>query len=296
LDKSDIFFIGRGGKVYYESIGYQIYTNIYESNFNFLKKAGIHFTYKKFTDKNEAEHFLLNNIDTNLLISIRVNTRYLTYHTAFQNVIPSPHFINSLAVDITSRKIYISDGCVPTLETSIYQGWTDLDDILNAWSVYNYSCIVLNLDSIVTFRKGESAIKFLAKEEFTRFIKKYLKYNLEVNSWSYAIYRLFDDLKFCLDKFNKNELYEFTTNIVYQLKFCGFLTTKKYILEFIKNNEFYNLFYNEYDNNVAKWSHIDKHILKVGITGEHEYLDALLEKISSICNEESNILSKLMAL
>ncbi len=289
IDKSDIYFIGDGIRFSKKaSINpLRIATNMYESNFAFLKKANIYFKYEKAKGKQEAIALLLESIKSGSFLCIRVGTELLVHNPVFQHVINTPHFINPIGVDLNNDLIYISDGYIPSQHSTTFEGWTDFTAILNAWQSMDY-CYML-LYSLDKLAENESTIKKVAKQRFKNAIAQYINNYDKENKNQFSVNKL---LNYLMSSFYRNQhdsFNELILKINYQLKVDGFLTAKRYVLDFMGSYKEYENYFNKYQEIEKAWGHIDKHLIKIGITNEGKHLHDFINKVQDLCESENEI-------
>ncbi len=289
IHKSEIFFYGEGFNVFYNTLEDfpAVSSLMYESNFTFLKKAGIHFSVGYLKNSESAVEFLSKCIKEEILISIKVESNNLMYDSIFAKSNAAPHFINPLGINIASQKIFISDGYIPNIVPTVYQGWVDLEQVIRAWAAKDYYYVCINPTNELSLKKP--SIERGAEKEFIKGIRRYLDSSHEGTIGYTVLFKLLCELESYLKE--ENQLFnQFALKINYQLKVYGFLTIKKYISDFLKLKKLPSSFCAKYDEIIEKWYYIDKYLIKVGITKSHLHMTSLIEKIQKLSYEENAVL------
>lgn len=82
-------------------------------------------------DKNEWQNFVKQSIEEKKPVLVRINPNSLPYirHSTFDS--SKGHYINIIGIDVSEKKICVSDSFVPTLSNSTYTGWIDYSTIVN---------------------------------------------------------------------------------------------------------------------------------------------------------------------
>lgn len=290
----DIYFAGDGFSITYENKNNLpvLCSNMFNANFSFLNKYNIDYEYtnEKATDPIE---FLHTNIKSENLFSIMVNVSLLNYDSYFSSIYHNtPHFVNVIGIDDLKSKIYISDGYIPSMVPTKYEGWVDIEMILKSWNMADNYYLKLNVQnkSKTIFDKTHTYSNLCTS------IKRYnniTESNYRINGGK-AVFRFFNYFKTACEN-PSCDLMQLSLYINYHLKTGGFLINKKFILEFLKNEDVPADLTERYSLLVDKWNYVFKQIIKVGVTKEKNHINALDEKIKELCVYEESCYQSILS-
>lgn len=278
ISSSDIFFIGKGLQITYENINEpNIGAYLYESNFEFLKKYNISYIH---SNSNKALNLIINSINIGKPIIIKVSSTYLTYNRVFKQTDNSTHYI--IVENMDNDNFLIIDGFVPTVVPSRFRGYVKKEEILQAWEAKNYEYILINEYKEIPNIKNDSL------KMFKKLIKIYLKESDEMGL--YTLRKLVIDLKIYVEA---NNFRQMMLDINYKIKIYGYLTSKYYILEKIKENDEWSNLYDEYKDLVEKYNMLTFSLVKFGITRSNDVYLRILNNTFDLLEKEKNILKKI---
>jgi hypothetical protein len=290
----DIYFSGDGFNITYESKNDLpvLRSNMFNANFLFLNKYNIEYDYtnEKVIDPIE---FLYNNIKSENLLSIMVNVSLLNYDAYFSSVYHNvPHFVNVIGIDDLKNKIYISDGYIPSMVPTKYEGWVDIETILKSWNMADNYYLKLNVQKIsrATFDKTHTYSSLCTS------IKRYnniTESNCRI-SGAKAVFRFFYYFKTAFEN-PSCDLMQLSLYINYHLKTGGFLINKKFTLELLKCEDVPTNLIERYSLLVDRWNYVFKQIVKVGVTKEKNHINALDEKIKELYDYEESCYQSILS-
>ncbi|ANU50045.1 hypothetical protein ADH76_05975 [Enterocloster clostridioformis] len=283
LSGSDIFFIGGGSDFKYKlkkNNKFVVANREFEADFIFCKKVGLDYSVKHIDEINCID-ILERLVDHLGCVTVDVSTLYLKYHKIFANV-DEYHFINVLKVDRENDRVYISDGYIPAIKLTVYEGWMPLAELLRSWKKSKYKVFIIRglqkkntLDTELknSYKYMQKSVEnYLARKDNKKIIEvyKYILKQIENSS-------LFADMVFSYQP---------------QLKVYGFLAYKYYILQQIKKGN--PIIYEEYKRIVNKWDAWLMDLARSGITCDYKKSIHVYERGNELVNKEANILMKIV--
>lgn len=280
VSTSDIFFGGDGFNISVKNDFYfELESNLYLSNFNFLDNFNFNYSYGKCVEN--PIDFLRNSILGNKAISLKVSSEFLTYNRVFKQTKNATHFINAIGLEEDKNKIYISDGFVPTKVPTIYQGWVNLDDILRGWEEKKYEVLCMrNFNDSIKCSREQILLK--VKEGITR----YLYENKIIDKM----------LKYIRHEFyKKNDISQVILKCNYELKIYGFISSKRFLLSWVDKNLHNDLISSEYSKIIIKWNDFCDMILKFGFNKKYESLKKAEEYADALMEDEAKLLHTLLS-
>ncbi len=292
ISGSDIFFSGVGYPVHYQKGSLtRIKTEGYDSNFRFLKKYNVNYQFRKVKADKDT---LIDLLQQPYTITIRMISDYLTYDRVFSQTSGASHFINIISYDRESRKFFIVDGDVPSMETGCFSGWVDEEDIVKGWQIMQGEVLQMDLSSVVS--KVDLAQK--ARQDANENIR------VAVENYLYAKQRLFSGEVFgekaiitMVDQLGnyveRSEFREITGDANFRLRVNGYIGAKKFLLEKIKEQGKVNLA-KEYQGIIDAWLRWCMLLLKCGMSSKQEHFILVKERMEEIVTKERNILEKLL--
>lgn len=285
---SDIFFLGNGFNVYYEEDTKRILTDIYNANYNFLEKYNVKYSIFHASDENEGRQILKESIENELMLIIKVSAESLKYNRIYNQAGDSPHFIN--VIGQRENEVYVSDGFVPTRKFSVYYGWTNLYNILSAWSKQNYEYFIIDKVNFLS----DFNVKEKVWSKIHEGIEKYIKgerSNGIINGYP-AMIEVLDNLRRRLEE-KEEHLEKRTLYLNHQLRICGFVSSKKMLLQQIKVFGEDNELINKYGYIVNRWSKLLMLLVKVGFSRKIDDFNNMYSKMMECINSENELLEEI---
>jgi hypothetical protein len=281
---SDIFFIGKYDgfiNVNRNDNEFSIYDEQSDASFQFCKKVGLDYQIE-YINKKENLDILEAMIAEFGCVTLEVSTPYLKYSKVLEQV-DVFHFINILKIDRIRNMAYISDGYVPNIKPSIYEGWMPLPDLLIAWSKTNCKALTVH---------GLSHEKILKKEldrSYTYMLDSIKKYGL-IEGINEKLLSVFES---SLSQISDPKEYEdFILNYIFQLKLNGFLSYKYYILQQIEK---YNFTEQEaYKRVINNWTGWMLNLMKVRSSCNYEKIMRVHEKGILLIDKERECFIKIL--
>ncbi len=292
---SDIFFVGGGFAISYEK-NQKLYigSKVYKTNFVFLDKMNIKYERDNSQDGNSALKLIEHCIKNEKCICIRVASEVLEHSPVFKQTEGSSHYINIIGKNEINSRFYISDGYVPTYNPSIFEGWADCKEIMEAWNRMDYEYIVFDIDNI---KIDISNIQRMAHKNLKLNLINYL-YPNDTNCncklfGEYAVKILFQDIQ---AMFESRDISNIIMDINYQLKIFGFLTSKKFILEKIRKTFMDSGLCMDYDEIINRWNKLCLLLVKAGLSKDKARYNFVLVKTHELIHDERDILLKVISM
>ena len=224
LSSSDIFFLGNGLQIKYDNSDTpNIGAYLYESNFDFLDRYNYKYKHS-YSNSFDSKRLIDDVLLKKKIISIKVSSTFLTYNRVFSQTSDSSHFVNIIGQD--ENNYYIVDGYVPTLVPSVFEGYVSKEEILRAWSAKNYEYVYIEEYKDISNVKDEANKCFFDSIDYYIYESK--------STGIYSFLSMVDDIKKYIQEPNFRQI---MLDINYKIKIYGYLTSKYYILEKIKENK-----------------------------------------------------------
>lgn len=284
LSGNAIILLGGGIRTYYDSSEMVIGSDMYDSNYVFLKNMGIDYSINQYTDEDEALDNLTSSLKSNKSMILKLGAGMLDYNRIFKQAGDSCHCINIF--DVNGDECYIVDGFVPTKEPSVYTGWVSKNMIMEAWKKTSFESIVLNdLEKIKNYDYTEEI-----KRAFIKAIKDYMLggNDNQIYLGKDAIDRLFSDLLVSFEKLPVEKL----VYLNYQLKIYGFIS-QKWVLHDIMSILGIG-FADEYQKIIMNWNTICSLLLKYTFGKRENKMQSLYDKVKECIQNENELLEKIV--
>ena len=283
ITPNSIVLLGDGLDVSFAANTHILSTQMYNSNFEFLKKYEIDFCVLHARDKIEAEQVLQKTSWNHTPLIIKLNPEQLNYNRVFQQAQDSTHYICVLNSD--TDKLDICDNYVPTRIPSHFVGKVDFKMIMDAWIDMQFEYISVKRCDLSNMSFDEDIINRIKKG-----LEKYINGG-KTESVYYgkdAIIRLF---KRIID--NKDDYsFERLSEINYQLRVYGFISLKYILFEQLNNMKIIEE--GVYNPIISEWNKICMALLKCGVTKKSENYTALLERVNCITNKELQLYNEIL--
>lgn len=284
---NDILITGNAYMVEYDRTKFIIRTNIYEANFYFMDKYSIRYILGKCSNEREAKEFLGKSVKSEERIIIKVSAEYLNYNRVFRQADHSTHYIN--VIGIRERELFICDGYVPTKVSSVFDGWTDEESVMEAWKSMGFEYVILenvnkvNRDLIISDIRKMLRIGILDYLEGGVKDDKFIGEN--------AIVTLFSDIK---TMFEHQDMKGIMIDLNYQLKIFGFISVKIMLGEVLKEMEVNEEILLKYQLVIDHWNRIITLLLKSGFSKKEEKFEKAYHSSMQCISQERDVLSEIM--
>jgi len=285
----EICFLGGGYELLAkEEIG--MVSNLYNSYFSTLEYIGVSYKSCKKIDSKPFD-FIKAQIDSGNILCMNVSTKYLEYSLIFQqSAAESPHFINVIGYNEAEEKIKISDGFIPTLKPSLYEGWANCSSVLTAWKNRDFEHILFDRkEQMIDWDKCR-AIEILN-------LKKSIFYYLypqkeSQNNDSYgemaikkSLYGLLADL---------DDRKEKILDLNYKLRINGFFSIKRFTLQALEAMEVNSDLCKLYNDIISEWNNMSLPLIKASISNNLQFLNDVVHKGFEIIEKERKVLCELL--
>ncbi|RDU22380.1 BtrH N-terminal domain-containing protein [Anaerosacchariphilus polymeriproducens] len=285
---SDIIFLGDGFKITYNNDTKTINSNMYSANTKFLNNYNIQYEDGQLEERSSAIQFLEHAVKKNERLILKVSTLNLNYNRVFNQTDDSPHYINVIGLE--GNEVRISDGCVPTIVPSKFEGLVLLDDIINSWEEKHYKYLVIRDDYI---KLENINIKNIVNVKVQEGISSYLRGGSENN-----FYYGYDAIKRCISNLyeliKNDNFYVYILELNYELRVYGFFTLKNILLDKMKDSGISQNLCFAYEEIIKRWNYILMLLVKLGVSKNIFLLDKLKNKINQCNIEEKRILEELV--
>ena len=276
LDSSVIFFCGSGFKIgFNNSDKLHISANVFQSNFDFMKRYNIRYSYTQIDKSFDIKKNIIKMIDEGRFFCIKVSSSYLKYNRVFsQN--ESLHYIDIVDYDPYNNKLLIIDGFVPTVVPSTFFGWVDMDDLLLGWEKSRYDYIEFFKPMHLEFEQ----------------INDYLFKSYKVDGGVYGYKAFLTLLKELIER-PVEDLTKLALDINYQIRIHGLIASRYYLrnaVELILNDL---ELYNAVNNCITKWNSICMLFVKASFKKDLDFLKSISNDISSMIESENDLLKEI---
>ncbi|MCI8668750.1 MAG: hypothetical protein HFI34_04395 [Lachnospiraceae bacterium] len=295
ISRSDIFFSGGGFEIgYFRGNGHKIMSGQNRSNLQFIRTylEGSTVDNVLETYEGEMKTFLKETLQNKNRLIINVSGSGLPYSKAFDSNQTVSHFINLIGIDTKKNLVRISDGCMPVVGGGCYEDWIDMDVLAENWQMMNGRYIELNYKHL-----DIQKIKKSAYENMRKGIKKYLHKD---RGWfgsriggHQAILRLFEDIKMMIESNTKNSL-EIIRDINQQLRVEGYLSSKEFLLEKMKETGCREELTDSYQHIIREYDIICLNVMKSVIKKNPENMEGLIKQIQHSVQQENKILKEVL--
>lgn len=288
ISGSDIFFIGDGSGFIYKKNEEEnrriVATRQYEANYDFCRKVGI--DYSIHSVKGESKEAALEVMtQQKKCVIIQTSTLFLTYNPIFLKG-EGFHFLNVLHVDRKSGMMYVSDGYVPTVRPSIYEGWVPTADIMSGWQRTDNWAFSINT---VPIERIETELENVY-DYMVHSVRTYIEgdgKNMPDNK------RLCEYVDSVLNEADNSNVYgKEMSNLHFNFKANGFFAYKYYILDQMQRARLE--ISQEYAMLIKKWEAWFMNIIKLRAAYHAERNQRSYEKFLYLTEDEERILRKLL--
>lgn len=295
IDKSDIFFAGNGFDIRYTGKFEKrmIYSNQYESNFEFLNLYVPEYVQDNCVEfmQGDMKEFLIESITKRERIIIRVSSSLLPYNSLFSKSELISHYINVIDYNEKAGSFMISDGCPPTNDIKAYQNLIDENELISNWSTMNGEYIILKYHDNCINRVPEDAVR-----KFTEQLMEYIKDSFCLFKRRYRGYRsiitLMNDITPLFD--NKcADIKRIMAEVQKQLRLNGFMQAKYYICDKFSKLDTTASVKNEYRKVIDEWNKIIMKMVKAGIRNNGEDFRRVINDAENLTVRENNILKEI---
>ncbi len=288
----DIFFIGKGysALAQIDNKDYIIGINIAKSTEIFLNECNILYTCEKIATRSKAKEVLKDCVIHNKLLSLNVLSNRLSYNDIFINAGDMGHIINIIGYDPLCEKVYVSDCYVPTTkEGVIFEGWLNLEDIMDAWELTGFEYYVFDL---LASYVNIDEIKNKCNDNIKNFFDEYfIDYTFKRTLWQELWDKLLKQVDTIIYDISQNEdISRIMYAINYNLKVNGFLMLRYYILDVLKYNYFNIDLAEKFYFIIEKWKYICIAFVKISFTKSVVKYETLKKQIRDVLEQERKML------
>lgn len=286
----EICFLG-GGFLIQRKEGIGVVSNLYNSYFNALNYFGVKYQQKKELNKEPLE-FIKIHIDQGEMLCVNVNAKYLGYHTIFQQAeTDSPHFINVIGYDEQKQSIKISDGFVPTLIPSLYQGWIPILSFMRGWNDKKFEHFCLKKEE----KKIDwNEVQLIKLQNLIHSTYRYLDSSkMSLDHEVYGENAIIKSFQYLLEKTTnvKEEIFKFN----YQLRINGFFSIKRFTLQALESLQLEPDLCLSYQNIINEWNNFSLLLIKAGISGKFLTLNKVISKGRKMIEDEREVLCSILS-
>ncbi|MFE9279568.1 BtrH N-terminal domain-containing protein [Paenibacillus glucanolyticus] len=160
IDEYEIFFLGNGfvtcyeKKLQNESVELFLRSYINESVDVFCKEYNLEYIKYKDIENSEAEELIENCISRNIPVILRIDAGCINYNAAFKNAygLGFSHYV--IVLNRSENGFLVSDGYVPTVPASIFQGEFESGQLRQARNARNNVCIIIPKEQLLQFQNS----------------------------------------------------------------------------------------------------------------------------------------------
>lgn len=268
---------------------YGIVTDAHKNHFNFTEKYKIPYVTGRFlNDSDKAKQYLKEAIYAERMVIIETKANYLTYSTVFNRTMESSHFINVIGISEDESQLYISDGYVPTVIPSTFEGWISFDVIFKAWQeaefLYNE---FQDLDEALYEKLHIESIN-----QFYICLDDYLNpeatKDSEWNCGEKIIRGVFEDMTdYCRENMDMVSIIE---EMNFYMKAYGFLFSKFFIVEQLIAMDVEEKIITSYKDIISRWNNLCFYMLKISVTKRWKDIQKLQQRAFQLIQDERQIL------
>ena len=242
----------------------------------------------EFKNDLEAKQYLIDSLTTNpTFLILQVSTTSLTYDKTFLEYRRMLHFVSILGIDDSHSKLYISDGNTPNFQT--YQGYVDFDCIFDGWKSEKFKTFTLIPNDNIDIQ----SIKEQSKHNFLLTLESYLN-----PSSDESFYRGKDTMreyfKNLLRLSKETSLVPKINDIIFQIKWKGFLTLKYFILDYIKENSYSPEIIKGYDEIINGWELFCFKLIRAIVSNNHSKIEGCFAFGENLLTNEEQIISQIL--
>lgn len=285
ITPSEIFFLGKGFdfKIVNRQDIKQLESDVYISSFRYMDGMGIRYIHKFLKDESKAKQFVQSVISDRRFVALKIRSDYLTYNMVFKQTI-AKHYINVIGYNEERNELYILDGDVPTMITSSYMGWVNMDTIIEGWKKTNCEYIeFFYTDCLVKMTDAQLASVIIEQ------LNNYMTEKSEEKGVS-AIGALFEQL----DKKKANELTRVTRDINYQIRVDGFWASREFLLNSLSEFGGYDELIQDETIILKKWNSLCMMCIKVGISKRADEIARVTALVQNLLEEEKTVLCRVI--
>lgn len=292
IRKSDIFFAGNGFELHYTGKfeSRMIYSKQYESNYKFIKL---------FMGKSRADNyhsnafenmrdFLIKQTEENGEVIIRVSSSWLPYNKVFHDDKAISHYINVL--DYETGRFVISDGCPPVTGNEIYFGTIEENVLIDNWKNMNGEYFIIKYD-----RQSLSDVSEYAGSVLKKQLLRYLKCDYNPIRKKYNGYKCFLTMLEDMQPLFDNEVAELGKIVLecnQQFRINGFLQSKEFLLEKLREISIDENMVNNYEDIYKQWNRLLLMLTKAGIKQDKKLFLEILKEADRLTCEENILIQK----
>lgn len=294
INGNAIFWAGGGFHLFEVPEGeYGLLTDVQGAQRCFLDKHKIPYVIDDFRDQPDiAKEFLKEAIYSEKMIILETTANNLTYSTAFSGTDEGKHYINVIGISEDESQLYISDGLVPQVCPTTFEGWLSFDTIFKAWEnsdfVYNIFQGVENIkyDEVMDEAVSQFYLSLSIYLDKETALREKLGFGEEI------VYNMFNCL-FCEEKpFSDKTIMIKQMN--YKMKAYGFIFSKYFIVDQLIVMKYDQKIIEEYRNIIVRWNNLCFYMLKISIAKRWKDLDKLRDIAYTLIKEERKILSLIL--
>ena len=285
MSPNKIIILGDGMNVYYDSEKRILGTNMFNANKTFMTENHLKRNVYLETDEEQAINRLKDLLGNDCIPIIKLHPMYIGYHRIFSQGKEGTHFV--CIEGLQNETIKIVDCYVPTQNPTMFEGWIELKDVMEAWKAMDYEIHVIHTGEYVN-KNTEEHIRKKMQEGITA----YLDGNNEngMIGGQKAIISLFDDIV----KHREELTYEELININYQIKIFGFISLKCILFDEIEAILAQEAAYGK--EIVGEWNKICSFMLKCGISKKEKNYELLEQRVKECIKKEEELLKKIREL
>lgn len=291
INESDIFLCGDGLNVEYSGdLQYlRIGTKAYEANGKFLKKYNIQCKQGFISDSIEAGKMAEYCINTDVPLTVRVDTGRLSYHSVYHNLPSSPHWINVIGGNESGY--IVSDCAIPSLKRETIVTQITKEELLPAWEAMRYEYVILSKEKL-----SEADRERIKNDSRDRLFKSFEEYIRPKKKWFSntrqginAVVSLLDDIAGYLWE-SRDELDYIIREVNYQVKLKGIISYRYVVKIKLMELGVSDIYVKEFDEITDMWNNLFFKLLRAGMTGRGEELEKIRDEAYKIKGmEEDNI-------
>lgn len=258
-----------------------IYSNSHKTIVKKLKHIGMNLSNRNDMGTDNVLNYLCNCFKEGYIVIVFTSIGNLNYRDIYLDNISAGHYICLTNYDEKMKKIYILDAFIPNENSQVFQGWVAADSIISAWKEKEYMHYIVN-----QFNLFDDVIVDEARENFKKTIYNYL----EISS---------NDIKFIGNKavaefLNGITISDDLRNVVMQIKIYGITTCKRYILAMLKREKNLITAIEPYKKIINGWDMFCLMLFKMHISGRRERLRDNINFAKKLCEQEYDMLSKIV--
>ncbi|WP_218918888.1 BtrH N-terminal domain-containing protein [Paenibacillus borealis] len=315
IDETEIFFLGEGFATCYEKrskgnvVDISIRSFVHESIETFCEKNNFKYEIYKDLDSSSAEKLINTCIHQDIPIIVKMDSGCIDYNAAFKNAfgLGLSHFV--VVIDEFNDHFLVSDGFVPTVPATIYQGAFGREQFTRGRNARGNECIVFSKEHIAELSKSWN------KKEATDQLINELAVSLALfisgegnqrrttaENTFYgvnALKALVQDLPLLPDYYGE-QFTEHMLMLYKKIRMWGVMGSR-FLLEktIAKLSEEQHLFDEQVNNNVRllirSWNTLSLMLMKIGMSKRTGDLIPLAQKINELIETEVGLYSLILS-